>query len=837
MLEPAPWQLLGFVLALSAREAGSNPWEPHFLNEYPLAVCNDGSPAAYYYRPGNPALRRWLVFLEGAGWCWDEKSCSLSWHMRLGTSIEFPQTPTAISAWGNALQGIFDDSGRSPLQDTNVAYVRTCSNDAFMGDTGPQPGAASQPGHGWHFRGRQIIEATFADLRKKTGLGDRVGDRVIYGGCSSGARGAMVSLDYVATSLAGLADVVGLLDSAIWLPIRPRAKTLVSFGEQTRMFLALANATTFLDEACVRRYPSAQSYKCLEGAFRLPFVRAPFFLIHSQYDLFGISMNVFGRFLPSAHLNEEEQHYAEYYRSQVVKYLPTPMMGSGTTVFSPACYSHCTITSQAVYKMKADGVKLLDALQHWLSATSAQAATGWIRDRCAGFDCGSRDTAEVPIGAVSGVMPPGVGPAGQGSASPGPNIWEPRFLEDYPLAICNDGSPAAYYYRSGVPQSRQWLVFLEGAGWCWDAASCNIPWKIRLGTSIEFPRTPTAVASWANTLKGVFDSSGRSPFKDWHIAYVRTCSNDAFLGDTSPREVTAARHREPGPGWHFRGRRILEATFTDLRRRSGLGAQEGDLVLYGGCSSGGRGALVTLDYLADSFVGKADLVGLLDAPLWVSIHPFKQGLVSFDEQTKLFFALANASGFISKECEDAYPGTERWKCLEAGFRLPFVHTPYFLTHSQYDVFGLTMNIFGHFYPGHYLTSVEKQYAEEYRRKVLEFLPTPAHGSGNAVFSPACYAHCMFSDVIFYLIDAAGVSLQTALHRWLNAVSADAATENLRDVCQGFNCGHDPSLPPMLDSEQTPERDHGNEEPIAGPSETLTTTVAPPLLEQAASLLV
>jgi len=771
--------------------------------------------------------------------------------------VEFPRTPEAVQQWSNGLQGILDTSGKSPFEDMHVAYVRTCSNDAFMGDRGPQPASGQIPGNSWHFRGRQIIDAVFADLRMRKGLGTQVGDRVVYGGCSSGARGALVSLDYVATHLAGLAQVVGLLDSALWIPIRPQAKSMVSFGRQTRDFLNFANASVFLNKECLKKYFMEQErYKCLEAAFRLPFIKAPFFLIQSQYDLFGISMNVFGRFWPSAHLDKGQKHYAEFYRKEVVEYLPTPVLGSGSTVFSPACYSHCSISSKSLYEVRADGVRLVDALTHWVSATSAEAATGWFRSRCVGFDCGSKETASAGmIAATPGqenLPETAKKSTGQAHTLQNPNAWEPRFLEDYPLAICNDGSPAAYYYREGFVQSRQWLVFLEGAGWCWDEKSCNMPWKIRLGTSIEFPRTPEAILSWAHTLKGVFDSTGRSPFKDWHVAYVRTCSNDAFLGDSSPLQgAQQSGVRKPGPGWHFRGRRILEATFEDLRRRTGMGGFEGDLVLYGGCSSGGRGALVTLDYLAKSFVGKASIVGLFDAPLWVPIKPLKDGLVSFDEQTRLFFARANPGSFISQECKAHYPGAEQWKCLEAGFRLPFVRTPYFLTHAQYDVFGLTMNIFGHFYPGHYLNPEQKEYAEQYRKLVLTYLPNPQSGSGNAVFSPACYAHCMFSDAVFYVIDAAGVTLVAALHRWLSAVSADAATENLRDVCQGFNCGHRPNakvvtgpswsasgpkaLPTPVPTFQT-----GPTGPTAQPLSFATavqTTTQMPILEDAAMLLV
>ncbi len=34
-------------------------------------------------------------------------------------------------------------------------------------------------------------------------------------------------------------------------------------------------------------------------------------------------------------------------------------------------------------------------------------------------------------------------------------------LEKYPEAVCNDGSPAAYYHQGGFPKSRDWIIHLE----------------------------------------------------------------------------------------------------------------------------------------------------------------------------------------------------------------------------------------------------------------------------------------------------------------------------------------------------------------------------------------
>ena len=46
--------------------------------------------------------------------------------------------------------------------------------------------------------------------------------------------------------------------------------------------------------------------------------------------------------------------------------------------------------------------------------------------------------------------------------------FELRFLDlkKHPLAVCNDGSPGAYYVRKACPD--RWLVHQQGGFWCWD---------------------------------------------------------------------------------------------------------------------------------------------------------------------------------------------------------------------------------------------------------------------------------------------------------------------------------------------------------------------------------
>jgi len=385
----------------------------------------------------------------------------------------------------------------------------------------------------------------------------------------------------------------------------------------------------------------------------------------------------------------------------------------------------------------------------------------------------------------------------------GERIWVPRFLDEYPLAMCNDGSPGAYYFRPGTEGSRQWLVYLDAAGWCWDDMSCRHPWQILHGTSKYFPRTAKELRLRADKYlrSGILDPE-YGPLAKAHVAYVKSCSNDAFMGNLSPTKPSSApfNQRTPRQGWHFRGRQIVLAVFADLRRRMGLGNQSEDRVVYGGCSAGARGALVTLDHIAQtrSIVGQASVVGLLDSGFWVPAvpgHSSGPGWRSFEEQLKSAMFFANESAYINPECSKTFKG-ESWKCLMGSYILPFVRTPYFLVHSQYDLFAISMNLWGHYWPTHAFAPQELNWTEGYRRLVLQYLPNPPDVAESTIFSPACYMHCLITVPRYWTISADGILLSDTLKAWCESTESRRSTtteegpqkRTFRETCHGFNCG-------------------------------------------------
>jgi len=378
-------------------DSAYRPWVPRFLTEYPLAVCNDGSTAAYYHRMGLPGSRWWVVYLDGVGWCWDGPSCAHPWQRSHGTSSLFPKSEAALSPRAHRYlsTGLFDPD-KSPLAEAHIAFVKSCSNDAFMGDRSPSepiggiPWPQRDPARHWHFRGRQIVEAVFADLRNHTGLGSQMGDRVVYGGCSAGARGALVTLDHVAGSpdIIGKAGVVGLLDSGFWVPISPwtKAPDWDSFGHQMRASLDLFNSSFALGDRCPAIYQGVERWKCLMGSYRIAFVRTPYFMVHSQYDKFALTMNLWGHWSEGI-VPGNFMKWVESYRELVNRYLPVPQNGSGSVVFSPACYFHCIVTKAGFWTTTANGTRLSDMMKQWLDSPYTSRR---ITETCGGFDCGTR---------------------------------------------------------------------------------------------------------------------------------------------------------------------------------------------------------------------------------------------------------------------------------------------------------------------------------------------------------------------------------------------------------------------------------------------------------------
>lgn len=359
--------------------------------DVPTAVCNDGSPAAYYFEAATePAQAHiWVFQQEGGGWCWDAKTCA-------GRAAA---TPALVSSktWGRtytAVDGGILSANGTQFAKANVVYLKYCTSDGYIGDT-----PASAATGGLAFRGRQVVAATISALKEKHGLGASAAPAVvIYSGCSAGGRGVMHNLNYVQEqvhSLAGPgATVIGLVDSGLYIDIPTLDPTKTALADQAKGIVAFNKAA--VDPYCASLFPG-EIYKCLLGQYAIGnhTLRAPTVVHAFQYDAYQLYVDLpvgFG-FLNERELQQHPEWNAvvEDFRGRTRRVL-AEIESPSIAVHSSACYHHCNTETAAFSKgFKANGVSLAKVVDEFTTAQLKPPPSVNIAEveNCTGFACGA----------------------------------------------------------------------------------------------------------------------------------------------------------------------------------------------------------------------------------------------------------------------------------------------------------------------------------------------------------------------------------------------------------------------------------------------------------------
>jgi len=328
------------------------------------------------------------------------------------------------------------------------------------------------------------------------------------------------------------------------------------------------------------------------------------------------------------------------------------------------------------------------------------------------------------------------------------------------LAVCNDGSRAAFYLRpspanASAAARATFVVFLESGGWCFDADTCS-----------RRSAAQTSSGALAPTLKlaGLFDAPD-ARLRDATLAYAPYCSSDAWVGARAGPAFNASEQNATGVApfaGGFRGAAIVRAVVAAvIAATGGAAAAPGATFLFAGFSAGGRGAMFNCDAVAAQVAaaagggggGGASFACMFDSALWIDRPTYKPELFSAAQRTQLAYALYNASATVaanSPACAAAYPGGEGWRCIFGEYALPFVATPsWFLNMFLYDSYQLdSIAGLGSAPPWN---KAKDAFAEGFRARMAEVLaavlpPSAASpaavavaGARGGVF-PACYSH-------------------------------------------------------------------------------------------------
>lgn len=309
-------------------------------------------------------------------------------------------------------------------------------------------------------------------------------------------------------------------------------------------------------------------------------------------------------------------------------------------------------------------------------------------------------------------------------------------------AVCNDGSPSAYYFRRGWGTGRhRWVIHLQGGGMCVNVEMCK-------ERSASKPKMMTSRGLPLQRVGSGIQSSSPRENPDFYSAnhvYVHYCSSDLWSGD---REAT----RESG-GWHFRGARIVRAVIDDLINpaiTSSPNLADATEVLFSGGSAGGVGVMVHLDWLAER-LPHAKVRGLNDAGWAVDLKPYDSEIPPLLTQTQQGYAFWK--GVVDASCAQANPGSEG-RCYLA-YVYPYITTPLFVQQAQFD--RAILKLLGVMPP---LDERERAYILEFADAVRSSLEPV-----RAVFSPATPTHSLVANRLFRMPHIAGHSLQETLSNW------------------------------------------------------------------------
>ena len=202
------------------------------------ALCNDGSPAVFYFRdcprPGaecdaNPAGAQWLVVFESAtttsGACFDAETCAA-----LPAARTSSRGRPAVLAAAELATGILSDSGEGNpnFYERRAVFVPSCDGSMWLGNSSGSSGGGSI-----HFRGRAIMKAVWEDLQtvvfsptpvptpygpgpNNTKFSDATQVAVV------GSSGVIRWLDALAESAPAPQSVVGICDGCLLLDLPAR---------------------------------------------------------------------------------------------------------------------------------------------------------------------------------------------------------------------------------------------------------------------------------------------------------------------------------------------------------------------------------------------------------------------------------------------------------------------------------------------------------------------------------------------------------------------------------------------------------------------------------------
>ena len=164
------------------------------------ARCLDGTPAGFYMERGSDP-KRFVVHLQGGGWCVNASDCRDRAGTHLGSSTNYSGIKDDVLS-GGAHGLLSNSSDTNPVfANATKVWVMYCDGASVSGQrSAPVVNDDTQVAAPLYYRGKAILDAVLAELLGPQGMSGA--EQLVVTGCSAGALAVHLHLDYIAQQAA-----------------------------------------------------------------------------------------------------------------------------------------------------------------------------------------------------------------------------------------------------------------------------------------------------------------------------------------------------------------------------------------------------------------------------------------------------------------------------------------------------------------------------------------------------------------------------------------------------------------------------------------------------------
>eukprot|EP00588_Corethron_pennatum_P011358 CAMPEP_0194267132 /NCGR_PEP_ID=MMETSP0169-20130528/1769_1 /TAXON_ID=218684 /ORGANISM="Corethron pennatum, Strain L29A3" /LENGTH=471 /DNA_ID=CAMNT_0039007941 /DNA_START=64 /DNA_END=1479 /DNA_ORIENTATION=- len=299
------------AVSISAANTSTNKreWKLHRLDlqKYPLATCLDGSPGAYYIRPGTatgPEINsKVFLHMEGGAWCYDNASCYERSKSHLGSTVD--DTDDALS-WANAeAYWSMDETVNPAVWDWTSVFIRYCDGASLSGLREEPIVISKNDGTETQIfsRGNFILQAIINELFSESSddespeKEDRnrkpssVKQHLIVSGNSAGGLASFLHAHQFAEAInPNHTQMVVVTDSSFFREDDKNSYlTRRSYVDMIKSVFEMSHAKKSLPLACIEKYQGDnddkdEAFKCMFAANVIPYINAPLLILQPRYD-------------------------------------------------------------------------------------------------------------------------------------------------------------------------------------------------------------------------------------------------------------------------------------------------------------------------------------------------------------------------------------------------------------------------------------------------------------------------------------------------------------------------------------------------------------------------